>query len=109
MNIPHDAVIHDSKSTYYLVEPRPYDDKSKYLSQSGFKKEPADRLKGAIPEQVVETDAIPYCRNEYGIFYQVEGDLTGVNGRKLSVVTIWLQGHNDGKMHFVTLIPLKGR
>jgi hypothetical protein len=45
-------------------------------------------------------------RNEYGIFYQVPGELVGVNGKIISVVTIWLERQIDGKFQFVTLQPL---
>jgi hypothetical protein len=45
--------------------------------------------------------------NEYGAFYQVGGELIGVNGVNLSVVTIWLQRQIDGKFQFVTLKPRK--
>lgn len=38
-----------------------------------------------------------YRSNEYGTFYQVSGQLTGVNGITLAVVTIWLQRQIDGK------------
>ncbi|WP_323713199.1 DUF6883 domain-containing protein [Gloeocapsopsis dulcis] len=43
--------------------------------------------------------------NEYGVFYRVEGDLQGVNGRNLAVVTIWLRWHLNGQFRFVTLKP----
>ena len=104
MIIPHDAVIAQSKLTDYLLDPRLYDDKSKYLLQGGFTKENPERLNAAIRDQVVETEVIFAGTNEYGIFYRVAGDLTGVNGRILPVATIWLQWHKDSSMHSVTLV-----
>jgi hypothetical protein len=38
----------------------------------------------------------------------VAGELVGVNGVALSVVTIWLQQQIDGQFQFVTLKPWKG-
>ena len=93
--IPRDAVIAESKLTDYLLDPRLYDDKSKYLLQGGFTKENPERLNAAIRDKVVETEAIFDGTNEHGICYRVEGDLTGVNGRILPVATIWLQWHKD--------------
>ena len=46
--IPRDAVIAESKLTDYLLDPRLYDDKSKYLLQGGFTKENPERLNAAI-------------------------------------------------------------
>jgi hypothetical protein len=44
-------------------------------------------------------------KNEYGTFYRVEGEIEGVNGRNLAVVTIWIRWELDGSFHFVTLKP----
>jgi hypothetical protein len=62
-------------------------------------------LKTAIRIQAVATEAVEDRSNEYGTFYQVEGDLIGANGVILSVVTIWLKRQIDGKFQFVTLKP----
>jgi hypothetical protein len=53
----------------------------------------------------MDKEAIEEKSNEYGIFYQVKGELIGVNGVSLSVVTVWLQRQIDGKFQFVTLKP----
>lgn len=52
-------------------------------------------------------EAIENRSNEYGVFYQVVGELAGANGVTLSIVTIWLQRQIDGRFQFVTLKPLK--
>ncbi len=60
-------------------------------------------------ELIVATgEAVEDRSDEYGVFYQVAGELVGLNGVILSVVTIWLQRKTDGKFQFVTLKPLKG-
>jgi hypothetical protein len=53
----------------------------------------------------MDKEAIKERSNEYGIFHQVKGELTGVNGVSLSVITVWLQRQIDGKFQFVTLKP----
>jgi hypothetical protein len=50
-------------------------------------------------------EAIEEKSNEYGTFYQIEGELIGVNGVNLSVVTVWLRRLIDGEFQFVTLKP----
>jgi hypothetical protein len=105
MRIPTDLVISDAKITSYLLEPKPRNDKSKFLAQAGFTQENPEALKLAIQIQALSTDAVAEKINEYGTFYQVEADLVGVNGVNLSVITVWLQRQIDGKFQFVTLKP----
>nr|WP_211176193.1 DUF6883 domain-containing protein [Brasilonema sp. UFV-L1] len=82
-------------------------DKSKFLAQAGFTQENPEALQTAIKSLAELVEAVEDGTNEYGIFYRVEGDLNGLNGVNLSVVTIWLQRQSDGKFQFVTLKPRK--
>jgi hypothetical protein len=107
VRIPEDLIIPDAKITRYLLVPKARNDKSKFLAQAGFTQENSEALKAAIQMQAVAREAIEDRSNEYGTFYQVEGDLVGANGVNLSVVTIWLQRQIDGKFQFVTLKPRK--
>jgi hypothetical protein len=105
VRIPKDSIIPDAKITQYLLVPKARNDKSKFLAQAGFTQENAEALKLAIQAQALATEAIEERANEYGTFYQVRGDLLGVNGVRLSVITVWLQRQVDGKFQFVTLKP----
>ncbi len=105
MRIPEDLIIPDAKITQYLLVLKARNDKSKFLAQAGFTQENPEVLKLAIQTQALATEAIKDKRNEYGTFYHVEGELIGVNGVNLSVVTVWLQRQIDGKFQFVTLKP----
>ena len=107
MKIPEDAVIPDDKITRYLLVQRARNDKSKFLVQAGFTLENSEALTAAIQSLIKVSDAVEDRSNEYGIFYQAAGELVGVNGVSLSVVTIWLQRQTDGKFQFVTLKPSK--
>jgi len=82
-------------------------DKSKFLAQAGFTLENPEGLIAAIKLLIAIGEAVEDGSNEYGIFYQVVGELVGVNGVSLSVVTIWLQRQIDRKFQFVTLKPLR--
>jgi len=108
MKIPSDAIIPDEKLTRYLLILREHDDKSKFLSQAGFTPENPEALMGAIRQLSDANEAVQDGENEYGEFYRVGGELEGVGGRKLLVVTIWLRWKLDGKFRFVTLKPQKG-
>lgn len=105
MRIPEDLIIPDSKITQYLLVLKARNDKSSFLAQAGFTQENPEALRLAIQRQAMNKEAIEEKNNEYGTFYQVEGELIGVNGVSLSVITVWLQRQIDGKFQFVTLKP----
>jgi hypothetical protein len=105
MRIPADAIIPREKLTRYLLVPRPWDDKSRFLGQAGFSLTDPDTLDEAIRRVAANFDAVEDGTNYYGTFFRVEGDLDGPNGRTLHVVLIWLQWKLDGTFHFVTLKP----
>lgn len=107
MRIPEDAIIPDDKITRYLLVLKARNDKSKFLAQAGFTLENPEALIAAIKLLIAIGEAVEDGSNEYGIFYQVVGELVGVNGVSLSVVTIWLQRQIDRKFQFVTLKPLR--
>jgi hypothetical protein len=105
VRIPEDLVIPDAKITQYLLVLKTRNDKSRFLAQAGFTQENPEALKLAIQSQAMDKDTIEEKSNEYGTFYQVEGELVGVNGVSLSIITVWLQRQIDGKFQFVTLKP----
>ena len=105
MKLPDDVIIPDAKISQYLLIYREQDDKSKFLAQAGFTPSNPDQLKAAILELIQTTEAIEDSRNEYGIFYRVEGNLKG--SRSLAVVTIWLERTIDKRVQFITLKPKK--
>ena len=88
LKIPSNAIIPQEKLTHYLLIFKPQDDKSKFLAQAGFTLDNPQDLLTAI-YQLIETEkAIQDGDNEYGQFYRVEGNLAGINGKNLAVVTI---------------------
>jgi len=107
MKIPDDAIIPSEKITRYLLVPKLQDDKSKFLAQGAFTQENPDKLLAAIRQLNTTQEAKEDGDNEYGKFYRVEGDLLGVNGRALAVITIWIQWYSDSSIRFVTLKPKK--
>jgi hypothetical protein len=105
VRIPQDLIIPEDKITRYLLVHKARNDKSKFLAQAGFTQENPEALTRAIRFQAVAAVAVEDRCNEYGTFYQVEGELIGTNGVSLSVVTIWLKRQIDDKFQFVTLKP----
>jgi hypothetical protein len=107
MKIPPSAKIPLEKITDYLLVPREWDDKSKFLAQAGFTEDNPELLLQSIRELAESAEAVEDRANEYGVFLRAEGELTGPNGRVLRVVTVWLRWHLDGSVRFVTLKPRK--
>lgn len=105
MQIPGDAVIAPEKLTQYLLVPRPWDDKSKYLVRAGFTLQNPAELEAAIRRLAADEPADPDGANAYGTFYRIDGSVQGPNGRSLPVTLIWLQWAIDGSFHLVTLKP----
>ncbi|HEY9697719.1 MAG TPA: hypothetical protein V6D10_10680 [Trichocoleus sp.] len=105
--IPVNADIPEEKLTRYLLVPRLRDDKSKFLAQAGFTLQNPDALRLAIINLIQAVEAIEDGMNQYGTLYRVTGNFEGVNGRSLTVVTIWIRWNSDNSFHFVTLKPQK--
>src|SRR6476660_9327969 len=109
MRIPADALIAAEKLTGYLLLPREWDDKSKFLAKAGFGRTNPENLLNALRTLAAEVEAIEDGNNEQGEFFRTDGDLMAANGRRLAVSAIWLRQHSDGQVRFVTLKPRKQR
>lgn len=107
MKLPENVIIPDAKITQYLLVFREQDDKSKFLAKGGFNLNNSEQLKSAIYQLIKTNEAIEDFTNEYGTFYQVTGELIGVNGQNLLVITIWLKRKVDNQIQFITLKPKK--
>ncbi len=107
MKLPSDAVIARVKVTAYLLTWRPENDKSPFLAQAGYTVADADRLAGDIHAQLLPLEAVFEETTEYGNKYRITGALTGPNGRRLTVVSIWMTEATGGVTKFITLYPAK--
>ncbi|WP_066377945.1 DUF6883 domain-containing protein [Anabaena sp. CA = ATCC 33047] len=107
MKIPENIIIPEEKITRYLLVPRIKDDKSKFLAQAGFTQTNPEELLTAIWQLATTHEVVEDITNEYGTFYTIEGNLQGVNGQNLAVITVWLQSKHGGNFRFITLKPKK--
>lgn len=108
MKLPIDSIIASAKLTNYLLVFRPVDDKSKFLAQAGYSLENWQQLEADLRSQILPLDAVPSDEpNRFGDVYEIRGDLTGVNGVSLKVITIWMTEYETGQTKFITLYPNK--
>ena len=107
MKIPENAIIPEPKLTKYLLVCKARNDKSKYLSQGGFFLHNWQLLKLAIVKLIQENEALEDITDEYGTYYQVMGELQGINNNNLPVVTIWLKRTSNNEFQFITLKPYR--
>lgn len=107
MRIPPDAEISRDKLENYLLVHRPWDDKSRFLARAGFDRSNWAKLEQAIRQLAARVEAVENGRNEYGVFWRIEGELIGPAGGGLPVAVIWIERLIDGGIHLVTLKPLR--
>jgi hypothetical protein len=109
MKLPPNTVIPLEKATRYLLVPQARGDKSAFLERAGYTLENADQLLHDLRVQLLPLEAIPVQSNKFGQYYEIRGELTGPNGGRLAVRTIWITERLSGVTRFVTLLPDKRR
>ena len=60
-----------------------------------------------LREQILSLDVVPIEKTKYGQLYEIIGKLTGPNGIRLSVCTIWIIETETGISKFITMYPDK--
>lgn len=108
MKLPANAIIVREKATHYLLVPQARGDKSGFLELAGYSREDPDQLLRDLRLQLL-LDAVPTKSNRFGQYYEIRGSLTGANGVRLAVRTVWMTEHLSGVTRFVTLLPDKRR
>lgn len=73
---------------------------------AGFTPANSRELETALLQLAADGEAFETRRNAYGLFYVVEGNLAGPNGRVIRVRTVWIL-REDGRSHVVTLVPVR--
>ncbi|HEY3761820.1 MAG TPA: hypothetical protein VGN23_08730 [Verrucomicrobiae bacterium] len=106
MKLPADSKITDAKVTEYLLKLRDEDDKSKFLSRAGYTAACAGQLLQDL-RNLLSIEANFVQKTDYGDKYRICGTLSGPNGCKLRVISIWMIERATGKTKFVTLYPDK--
>ena len=106
MKLPANSEIARIKVTQYLLKSRDEDDKSKFLSRAGYTLAHADKLLEDL-RGLLDGEAEFIQATEYGDKYRIRGTLTGPNGKRLRVLSVWMTEEATRRTKFVTLYPDK--
>jgi len=109
MKLPADSLIARDKLTRYLLVSQARGDKSAFLAGAGYTLGNPDQLLQDLRLQILPLEAQSLESNQFGQYYEIRGMLTGPNGIRLAVRTIWITEHLSGITKFITLIPDRGR
>lgn len=103
---PEDAVIPAAKLRDYLLSTTHPDGRSKarFLAQLGYFSDEWQRLEGDLRSQLAQ-DAQPGRPSQYGQKYEILGRLTGPNGARAWIRTVWIVLTGETRARLVTLIP----
>jgi hypothetical protein len=104
MKLPGDSFIDPRKVTHYLLVRRNVDDKSGFLRLGGYEPQHATLLIEDI-RALLKLEAEPVEISAYAEKFAIHGTLTGPNGRRLHVRSIWAKVHGTDEVRFVTLYP----
>ncbi|GAP95957.1 DUF6883 domain-containing protein [Leptolyngbya sp. NIES-2104] len=107
MKMPSGLVIQERKLTNYLLIYQPKDDESEFLAGAGYTLQTWRSLEQDILRAVEGHEVFETIATEWGTRFRVNCEWTGLNGRRLRVVTIWQQDTGADAIRFVTLYPDK--
>ncbi|HPG41076.1 MAG TPA: hypothetical protein PLP19_17455 [bacterium] len=107
MLLPNDTLITREKLTNYLLVSKKRNDKSQWLARAGYSFDNYKTLEKDLREQILIQDALLIEQNDYGNVFEIDGVLSGPNGKKLTVCTIWMQEKETSITKFITLYPKK--
>ena len=79
----------------------------KFLVSAGFTLDTVNELEKELRSQVEKFEAELFDTTDYGDKFQIRGELQGINGISLKVMTIWMYETSTEKWKFITLIPDK--
>jgi hypothetical protein len=93
--------------TGYLLVRLGRNDKSAFLERGGFPTENPETLIAALGDLREHGDAMQVDDNQFGVYFELIGDLRGPAGIRLRVRTVWMTEHLSGITKFITLIPIE--
>lgn len=81
--------------------------KARYLMQIGYKQSQWQTLERDLREQHLSLDVLPGKQSIYGGKYEIVAPLTGPNGQRRWIRSVWMIRKGEPVARFVTLVPEK--
>jgi len=107
LKLPENTVLAPEKFQEYLLKKMPDNDKSIFLGIAGYTLKNWKRLVDDIRKQLLPLDALFVRESPFGNLYKILGVLSGPNGKKLKIVSIWMIESESKVAKFITLYPDK--
>ena len=107
MKLPATTVIASEKIQNYLLATKVRNDKSKWLAEAGYYHGNWQTLENDLRQQILTLDAVLTETNQYGHMYEIIGELTGPNGKTLSIRSYWMNEVDTHVFKFITMFPNK--
>ena len=107
MKLPKNTLIAREKLTNYLLVLKKRNDKSEWLAKAGYNLENWQVLENDLRTQILSKNAILTESTEYGQMYEISGKLVGPNGKRLSVISVWMTDNETRNTKFITMYPDK--
>lgn len=106
MRLPNSdrAVIDSAKLRHYLLSTsHPVGRfKARFFESLGYLADNWERLEADIRDLIAAAEARPSEKTEYGAKFEVQGTITGPNGRSAEVLTVWIILTGEDVPRFIT-------
>ena len=107
MKLPKNAIIAPEKIHRYLLITLPDSDKALFLSTAGYSLENWSILLKDIRSQLLPLNATLSRETKFGTMYEIRGTLKGPNGKRLKIISVWMNEFETKQTKFITLYPDK--
>lgn len=101
--------ISERKLVGYILNKSHIDgvNKARFFEKFGFITENWKDLKNALIKHIEYPDNIEIIHTPFGEKYVVSGTISGIDGRKPKIKSIWFIENNEKILKFVTAYPVK--
>jgi hypothetical protein len=107
LKLPEHTILAPEKFHAYLLKKLRDNDKSAFLGMAGYTLKNWKRLADDIRTQLLSLEASFVRETPFGTLYEIRGVLSGPNGMKLRVVSVWMTESESKTSKFITLYPDK--
>ena len=101
------AIIEADKLRNYILSPTHPTGRFKaaFFRELGYSVENWGVFEQHLREQILPLNAVKIEKSEYGQKFVIEGPMTGLTGKTVQVVTVWVILKGENSPRFITAYP----